>query len=59
MAGLDSAQIPFAVPGTRHSGGMSSTQTGGLETRRKTIALSTLHAISTLFYGVMESRPIR
>lgn len=59
VAGLDSAQIPFAVPGTRRSGGMTSSLTGGLETRRKTIALSTLHAISTLFYGVMESRPIR
>ncbi|HEX6904021.1 MAG TPA: DUF84 family protein [Thermoanaerobaculia bacterium] len=59
VAGLDSAQIPFAVPGTRRSGGMTSSLTGGLETRRKTIALSTLHAISTLFYGVMKSRPIR
>lgn len=59
VAGLDTAQIPFAVPGTRRSGGMTSSLTGGLETRRKTIALSTLHAISTLFYGVMESRPIR
>jgi len=59
VAGLDSAQIPFAVPGTRRSGGITSSLTGGLETRRKNIALSTFHALSTLFYGVMESRPLR
>jgi non-canonical (house-cleaning) NTP pyrophosphatase len=59
VSGLDSDQIPFAVPGTRRSGGMISSLTGGLETRRKTIAISTLHAISTLFYGVLESRPVR
>jgi non-canonical (house-cleaning) NTP pyrophosphatase len=59
LAGLDSEQIPLAVPGTRKSGGMISSLTGGLETRRKAIAVSTLHAISTLFYGVLESRPIR
>ncbi|HEY0510957.1 MAG TPA: DUF84 family protein [Thermoanaerobaculia bacterium] len=59
VSGLDSAQIPFAVPGTRRSGGITSSLTGGLETRRKNISLSTFHALSTLFYGVMESRPIR
>jgi non-canonical (house-cleaning) NTP pyrophosphatase len=59
IAGLDSDQIPLAVPGTRRSGGMISSLTGGLETRRKAVAISTLHAISTLFYGVLESRPIR
>jgi non-canonical (house-cleaning) NTP pyrophosphatase len=59
VRGLDSAQVPFAVPGTRRSGGITSSLTGGLETRRKTVALSTLHAISTLFYGVLESRPVR
>jgi non-canonical (house-cleaning) NTP pyrophosphatase len=57
--GLDSEQIPFAVPGTRKRGGMISSLTGHLETRRGAIASSTLHAISTLFYGVIESRPIR
>jgi non-canonical (house-cleaning) NTP pyrophosphatase len=59
VAGLDSAQIPFAVPGTRRSGGIMSSLTGGLENRRKNISLSTFHALSTLFYGVLESRPIR
>ncbi|HYG60945.1 MAG TPA: DUF84 family protein [Thermoanaerobaculia bacterium] len=59
VAGLDSDQVPFAVPGTRKSGGMISSLTGGLETRRRAIAVSTLHCISTLFYGVLESRPVR
>lgn len=59
VKGLDSAQVPFAVPGTRRSGGITSSLTGGIETRRRTVALSTLHAISTLFYGVLESRPVR
>jgi non-canonical (house-cleaning) NTP pyrophosphatase len=56
---LDSAQVPFAIPGTRRSGGITSSLTGGLETRRKNIALSTFHGLATLFYGVLESRPIR
>jgi non-canonical (house-cleaning) NTP pyrophosphatase len=59
VSGLDTAQIAFAVPGTRRSGGMISSLTGGLETRRKAIALSTLNAFSTLFYGILESRPVR
>jgi non-canonical (house-cleaning) NTP pyrophosphatase len=56
VAGLDQAQIEFAVPGTRKSGGMLRSLTGGLETRRKAIAQSTLLAISSLFYGILESR---
>lgn len=59
VSGLDSTQIPFAIPGTRRSGGITSSLTGGLETRRKNIALSTFHGLSTLFYGVLESRPVR
>lgn len=59
IAGLDSAQIPFAIPGTRRGGGMIRALTGGLETRRKAVATSSLHAIASLFYGVLESRPIR
>jgi non-canonical (house-cleaning) NTP pyrophosphatase len=59
VAGLEDEQIPLAMPGTRKSGGMISSLTGGLETRRKAIAVSTLHALSTLFYGVLESRPGR
>jgi non-canonical (house-cleaning) NTP pyrophosphatase len=59
IAGLDSAQIPFAIPGTRRSGGMTRSLTGGIETRRNAISTSTLHAISTLFYGFLEGRPLR
>jgi non-canonical (house-cleaning) NTP pyrophosphatase len=59
IAGLDSEQIPFSLPGTRKRGGMISSLTCHLETRRKATAISTLHAISTLFYGVIESRPRR
>jgi len=59
VAGLDQAQIPFAVPGTRKSGGILRSISGGLETRRKAISQSTLLAISSLFYGVLESRPGR
>ena len=59
VAGLDQAQIPFAVPGTRRSGGIIRSLTGGIESRRKAITTATLHALSSLFYGILESRPIR
>jgi non-canonical (house-cleaning) NTP pyrophosphatase len=59
VEGLDGEQVPLAIPGTRRAGGIISSLTGGLETRRKAVALSTLHALSTLFYGVLESRPVR
>jgi len=59
VEGLTDEQVPLAVPGTRRSGGMISSLTGGLETRRKAISLATLHALSTLFYGILDSRPIR
>jgi non-canonical (house-cleaning) NTP pyrophosphatase len=52
--GLDSAQVPFAIPGTRRGGGMIRSLTGGIETRRTAIATSALHALSTLFYGILE-----
>jgi non-canonical (house-cleaning) NTP pyrophosphatase len=58
VTGLDQAQIEFAVPGTRKSGGILRSLTGGLETRRKAISQSTLLAISSLFYGILE-RPDR
>ena len=47
-------RVTFAVPGTRKRGGMISSLTGHLETRRHAIAASTLHAISTLFYGLID-----
>jgi non-canonical (house-cleaning) NTP pyrophosphatase len=59
VSGLDQAQIPYAVPGTRRSGGMLRSISGGLETRRKAISQSTLLAISSLFYGILESRSHR
>ncbi len=59
VAGLDQAQIPQAVPGTRRSGGIIRSLTGGLESRRQAIATATVHALSSLFYGILESRPIR
>lgn len=57
VAGLDGDQVPFVVPGTRRSGGIISSLTGGLETRRTAVGLSTLHALSSLFFGVLEGRP--
>ncbi len=59
LHGLDEEDLPLAVPGTRRSGGMVSSLTGGLETRRSATALATLHAISTLMYGLIEGRSQR
>jgi non-canonical (house-cleaning) NTP pyrophosphatase len=56
VSGLDSEQVSFAVPGTRKSGGMVHSLTNGLETRRRAISVSTLHALSSLFYGTFERR---
>lgn len=44
------------VPGTRRQGGIISSVTAGLETRRTAVAQSTFHALSTLCYGVLQSR---
>lgn len=59
VAGLDGAQVPFSVPGTRRAGGMISSLTGGLDTRRRATAMSTVNALSTLFYGMLESQAAR
>jgi len=59
VSGLTGEEAAFAVPGTRRSGGMIASLTGGLESRRTAIAVSTLHALCTLFYGKLESRPVR
>ena len=59
LEGLDEGQLSFAVPGTRRSGGMLNSLSGGLETRRSAVTEATIHALSTLFYGVLESRSIR
>lgn len=55
--GLASHQVPVSVPGTRKSGGMIASLTGGLETRRTAAAAATLHALSTQFHGVLDSHP--
>lgn len=57
IAGLTNDELPFAVPGRRRQGGLISSLTGGLENRRRATALSTVHALSALFYGVLEGRP--
>lgn len=59
IAGLEADELPFAVPGRRRRGGMMSSLTGGLQTRRRAIALAVLHALSSQLYGVVESRPLR
>ena len=59
LEGLDEGQLSYAVPGTRRSGGMISSLSGGLESRRTAVTEATMHALSTLFYGKLESRSIR
>ena len=61
IEGVDHDQIPFAIPGTRRRGGMTSSLTSGLETRRHAIALATVQALSSMFYGIVEGRrrPLR
>ena len=57
--GLDQSDLPFAIPGTRRSGGMVSSLTGGLDTRRRATEVATLNALATLLYGRLEARPRR
>jgi non-canonical (house-cleaning) NTP pyrophosphatase len=59
LDGLGHDQVPFAVPGTRKSGGMIASLTGGLETRRRAVEIATIHALSTLFYGILGVEPDR
>ncbi len=59
IEGLDDHEIPFAVPGTRRRGGMTSSITGGQETRRSAVGLSTFNALSSALYGMIESHPLR
>jgi len=44
----------FSFPGTRRQGGILSSLTAGLETRRSAVSQSTVHALSTLFYGMLD-----
>ncbi len=54
LQGMAREEIPWAVPGTRRRGGLIASLTGGLETRRSATATSTFHALSSLFYGILE-----
>lgn len=47
-------ETPLSFPGTRRRGGILSSLTQGLETRRSAVAQSTVHALSTLFYGMLD-----
>ncbi len=49
--------LPMSIPGRRREGGMIASLTGGMETRRSAVAMATMHALSTLFYGMLESHP--
>lgn len=57
ISGVSAADLVTALPGTRRSGGMLAALTGGLESRRGAITLSTLNALATLFYGIFEPKP--
>jgi non-canonical (house-cleaning) NTP pyrophosphatase len=47
----------LAAWGTRRSGGLISSLTGGAETRRVAVAESTFHAVCSLFYGLFDGHP--
>jgi non-canonical (house-cleaning) NTP pyrophosphatase len=42
--------------GTRRGGGLYSSVTGGLETRRGAVVAATVNALSTLFFGILDRR---
>lgn len=53
MTGAEDLPIAAVVPGTRRRGGLIGSLTAGVETRRSAVAVSTLHALSSLLYEVM------
>jgi len=57
--GLGVEQLPHSIPGTRRSGGILASLTGGLESRRTAVAQATLHALSTQFFGILDTRRAR
>jgi hypothetical protein len=57
VEGLSGDELSAGAPGTRRAGGTIASLTGGLETRRTAVALATVNALSTLFYGFLEARP--
>ena len=61
LVGTTPAGAPplVGMPGTLRRGGLVASLTGGLETRRSAVSLATLHALSSFFFGRLESRPVR
>lgn len=57
--GLGVEQLPHSIPGTRRSGGIVASLTGGLESRRSAVEVATLHALSTQFFGILDTRRTR
>ena len=53
----DAAGHPSYSPSRRRGGGIVESLTGGLESKRSASAIATLHALSTLFHGRLESSP--
>jgi hypothetical protein len=58
VAGTE-AEATGGAPGKRRSGGLVSSLTGGLETRRRAVALGTLHALASFFHGLLEPKALR
>ncbi|MEL7062058.1 MAG: DUF84 family protein [Acidobacteriota bacterium] len=54
---LDDTDALGPIPGTRRGGGMLQALTFGIVTRRTATALSTVHALSSLLYGLVGERP--
>jgi len=59
VEGISQGDLPAAIPGTRRRGGMIQSITGGLETRRTAVALATMNALCSMFYGSLEPRAVR
>jgi hypothetical protein len=57
--GVGVEQLPHSIPGTRRSGGILASLTGGLENRRTAVAAATLHALSTQVFGILDTRRSR
>jgi non-canonical (house-cleaning) NTP pyrophosphatase len=57
VSGAEDLPVAAVVPGTRRRGGLIGSLTAGVETRRSAVAVSTLHALSSLLYEVMA--PVR
>ena len=57
IGGAEGAEVPLTVPGTRRSGGMAASLTGGAETVRTAAALASFHALTSLLYGRLGVQP--